>query len=336
TFQRVYSGDQGLFYGLIPGSDLLLDVDVSGNSIQDTVAFQLSKRGNKWFATATNHTDNAEFYVGSEIKRASIGYFGIFQSASLYSGPKFKASDYETTIDHWAYLLQITGFCESKNFFNVMNTYDRAKFTFGFYQLAAHTPNDNLILLFRRFTESPKFKNYFPELKIINGALHRVDENGSATNLEIVMNTGPNGARQLQLFMNYLNPIRKKIDEQEVLHAARLIHWAKNDKKMRDIQVDIANEILQHKMSKVYHKRYDLDGESDIICAAIADIHHQGRASVKRVKIALASANRLDALIDINANYTNRSAHLRQALKELTDAGKIGNKVYHAATNEFV
>ncbi|NND63073.1 MAG: hypothetical protein HKN48_07735, partial [Flavobacteriaceae bacterium] len=140
TFQRVYSGDQGLFYGLIPGSDLLLDVDVSGTSVQDTVAFELNKRGSKWFASATNHADNAEFYVGSEIKRASIGYFGIFQSASLYSGPKFKASDYETTIDHWAFLLQITGFCESKNFFNVMNTYDRAKFTFGFYQLAAHTP----------------------------------------------------------------------------------------------------------------------------------------------------------------------------------------------------
>ncbi len=334
TFQRVYDGDQGLFYGLIPGSDLLLDIDVTGTSIQDTKAFQLEKRSNQWFATLADD-NSAEFYVGNEINRPSSKFFGIFQKVSLYSGPRFKATDYENAIDHWAYLLEISGHCESKNHFNVINTYDRAKFTFGFSQMAAHTPNDNLILLFRRLTEHPEFEKYFPELKLINGTLHRVDENGSVTNLETVMNTGPNRARQLQLFMNFLNPLRKNIDEQEVLHAARLIHWSNNDKQMRDMQVAVTNEILQRKMSKVYHKRYDLDGESDIICAVIADIHHQGRASVKRVKIALNSGDRLNALIDINPNFTTRSKDLRDVIKKLQDAGKIGNKVYSAAINEF-
>lgn len=99
-----------------------------------------------------------------------------FRKANEYYGPKFNHADYTATLDHWAYLLYASGYCESKNFFNVFNTYDRAKFTYGFYQLAAHTPNDNLILLFRRLVNLDLAKQYFPELTLINGRLHRVNE----------------------------------------------------------------------------------------------------------------------------------------------------------------
>lgn len=336
TFQRVYGGNQGLFYGLIPGSDLLLDVDVSGDSVSNTMAFQLQLQDRQWFAKALNQTNSAAFYVGNEIRNSSAKYFGVFQKSSLYEGPKYAGDHYESSIDHWAYLLEVSGFCESKNHFNLINTYDRAKFTFGFYQLAAHTPNENLIFLFRRLMENPKMKNYFPELRMVNGQLTRVDENGSTTNLETVMNTGPNGTRQLQLFMNFLNPLRKQIDEQEVLHAARLIHWCANDAAMLETQVAVANEILQHKMTHRYQQWYDLDGESDIICAIVADIHHQGRASKRRVQEALNSQNRIDNLIEINANYVQRAKDLRQVISKLEQQGKLGQKVYQAATNEFV
>lgn len=337
VFQQTYSGDQGLFYGIIPNSDLRLRVDPSAVHINQGIAFSLDKReGNKWFARAVNSDNGQEFYVGQEVRNRAKKYFGIFRRSIEYDGPQFAPEDYWEDFDHWAYLLYLTGHCESKNFFNVFNTYDRAKFTFGFYQLAAHTPNDNLILFFRRLTELQKATDYFPEIKMLNGRLTRVNEDGGTTDLETIMNTGPNGQGQLQLFMNYLNPFRKKIDEQEVLQLARIIHWTINDPGVCSLQVEIANEILQRKMSQHYNRWYELDGKSDLICALIADIHHQGRATKSRVKTALKTADPIEALITVNPRYTGRIANLREVSKKLIDEGKLGHKVYDGANNEFV
>lgn len=328
-FETIYSGTQSLFFGTLPGSDLDLDIKDDPAEVANGNAFTLRNDGSKWFAQ-TDGTD--EFYVGRETSNGS--YIGLYMRSSEYYGPAFEAADHEERIDHWANLLELTGWGESENHFNVINTYDSAKFTFGFYQLAAHTPYDNLILFFHRLAELPEFADYFPELTIKDGNLHRIDENGGLTDLEEVMATGPNGRRQLQLFMNYLNAHRYEHDRQEVLQAARLIHWSNNSAAMRQMQVDLANDILQHKMSK-YHGWYDLDGASDVICALVADIHHQGRASKTRVTAALHSADPVERLITINPGYSGRIAALRFKLLQMQDAGRFGRKVYHAASNEF-
>ncbi len=183
TFQKTYKGNQQLFYGLIPGSDLLLDVNVNGFTKNNQFTFELSKdSNNNWSAKCMN--DNTTFYVGKEIKDDKNKYYGLYIPGSKYYGIKYKAQDYISMIDHWAYLLHATAYCESNYHFNLHNTYDRAKFTFGFYQLAAHTPNDNLILFFKEIYTLSNFKKYFPELDIINGKLTRINENGSTTNLE--------------------------------------------------------------------------------------------------------------------------------------------------------
>ena len=44
TFQAIYTGDQGLFFGTIPGSDLLLDVEPTGASVTNGIPFRLEKR----------------------------------------------------------------------------------------------------------------------------------------------------------------------------------------------------------------------------------------------------------------------------------------------------
>ncbi len=332
TFQRVYKGHQELFYGLIPGSDLVMNIDVKGTRVSKGLPFELLSKNNKWFAKTAN--SNEAFYVGKEIKQAGRGYFGIYQSPSEYYGPQYKAEDFYDKIDHWAVLLEVTGYCESNNYFNLVNTYDRAKFTFGFYQLAAHTPNDNLILLFKELALLEEFKTYFPELTLIDGRLHRFDKSdNSYSDLEKPF-TNNKGNTNLQFFMNYLNPLRKRIDTQEILHAARLIHWANNSDAMRETQVQVANEKLQSKMN-IYNRWYNLDGQPDIICAIIADIHHQGRATKSRVKKALQSANPMDNLIHINSNYNNRSQHLKSIITKLTSEGKLGNKRYYAALQEF-
>lgn len=335
-FEAAYSGTQGLFFGTFPGSDLILDVDTSGATVTQGIAFELKTDDGKWSARAAATNDPDWFYVGRETKDDRKKYYGIYQKTNEYYGPKFDAADYVDTLGHWAYLLHATAYCESKNFFNLPNTYDRAKFTFGFYQLAAHTPKDNLILLFRRLTELEQSGQYFPELKMIDGKLHRVKQDGSSTNLEEAMPTGPRNASQLQLFMNYLNPNRKPIEEQEVLQIARLMHWTVNDPAFRQLQVAVSINILQRKMSQIYNGWYQLHGKSDTLCTLIADIHHQGRASRVKVAAALGSRQPEDALIDINPTYAGRATALREIIGELKADGKLGQKKYDAMGNEFV
>jgi hypothetical protein len=115
-----------------------------------------------------------------------------------------------------------------------------------------------------------------------------------------------------------------------------MMHWTANDPAFRLMQVSIANEILQYKMTRRYDKWYRLDGKSDLICCLIADIHHQGRGSKTRVKAALDSSDPIESLITINPNYKSRIKNLRKVIKELQDRGKLGSKSYDAANSEFV
>ncbi|NVJ51265.1 MAG: hypothetical protein HWE11_12820 [Gammaproteobacteria bacterium] len=331
-FSQKYRGVQGLFFGSLPHRELQLTVKPS-NTVTHGYAFALNQQGKSWFADKS--TNNSEpFLVGRETSRAP--YIGLYMRAQDYYGPQYRAQDYLSLCDHFAQLLELSGYCESQNYFNVINTYDSAKFTFGFYQLGAHTADDNLILLFRRLLQLANAADYFPELALVDGRVHRVKANGMQTDLEVETASGPRGRRQLQRFMDFLNAERLEHDEQEVLQSARCIHWSNHDAAHRRAQVDIASEILQKKMTSRYQPWYDLDGKSDVVCALIADIHHQGRASKRRVQQALASADVINNLITINAQYQGRIRDLNFKLQSMIAEGQLGQKVYHAGLNEFI
>lgn len=332
-FSRIYSGQQGMFFGTFPDSDLHLSVKLQAADVPQGLRFDLVKSERSWDAQPNGRSADS-FYVGYETGKGK--YIGLMMPIKRYYGPQYRASDYVDQYDHWAQLLELTGYCESKNFFNVINTYDSAKFTFGFYQLAAHTANDNLILLFRRLLKLPEAAEYFPELTLINARIHRVNEDGGKTDLEVEMKTGPRGRSQPQLFMNFLNAKLNAHDIQEVLQSARLIHWSNTHASNRDAQVGVSIDILQRKMSKLYAKRYDLDGCDDTICALIADIHHQGRASVSKVKAALKKSDPINALIDINPRHPGRILDLRRKFNEMVTSDTLGKHTYDAALNEFV
>lgn len=334
-FQALYAGNQGLFYGWIPGENLLLDVQAEPRSVSADKKFELPDPvDGRWKARLVGEPDF--FLVGKEVNDAARKYHGIFMPGASYWGEIYRAAEYRPSLRTWATLLEVTGACESENHFNLVNTYDRAKFTFGFYQLAAHTPQDNLILMFHRLAELPDFKGYFPELELRGGRLFRVDSDGGATDLEQEF-TASNGERQIMLFMNYLNPQRVPIDRQEVLQAARLIHWTQHDPAARLAQVRTAADILQRKMSARYARKLPLDGKSDIVCAIVADIFHQGRSTFAAVKPLLSSADPVEALLKVNdAAWSGRNNRLRAAIKVAKDDGRLGQKHYSAATNEFV
>jgi hypothetical protein len=335
-FNATYGPGQGYFFGHIPGEDLLLNIHSNGAAASAQKKFDLiGPVAGVWRAKEV--ADAQDFLVGREVNQPSKKFFGINIAVASYWGPVFKAEDYVADFDHWACLLEVTGVCESQNRFNLINSYDRAKFTYGFYQLAAHTPRDNLILLFHALAKLPKFKAYFPDLAIKNGRLTRVDSSGTSTDLETEFDTGPDGEINLQLFMNYLNPNRKLIDEQEVLMAARLIHWTVNDPAVRKAQVQVSAAILQSKMAKRYQPKLGLDGKSDVVCAIVSDIFHQGRSTFAEVRAILSAAQPEQALLSLHdADFAGRNRTLRKAIEASVTAGKLGTRRYSAAGNEFI
>ncbi len=65
-----------------------------------------------------------------------------------------------------------------------------------------------------------------------------------------------------------------------------------------------------------------LDGESDIVCAIIADIHHQGRGKRSAVTAALNSSNKVNALYEIGkSGNETRVDTLKARVKKWKDAG---------------
>jgi hypothetical protein len=335
-FQAAYAGDQGLFFGEFPASDLELTVDLTAASVPHPVSFSLRQEADKWYSRRADVPGSEEFFVGKEIIRPARNFFGLFHPVASYYGPTYDAENYASTVDHWAYLLDVTASCESKNRFNLINTYDRAQFTYGFYQLAAHTPKDNLILLFRAALLDADFQRLFPDLQLRGGRVFRVAQDGAATDLEQETFDPASNEHQLKHFMTYLNPRRTEIDNQEALQAARVIWWANTLTFSADCQVKVANAILQEKMSERYARWYPLDGESDIVCAIVADIHHQGRGGRAAVRAALASSNKVNALLRIGASaHAERIETLKARIKKWKDAGILGSKRYRASLNEF-
>jgi hypothetical protein len=61
----------------------------------------------------------------------------------------------------------------------------------------------------------------------------------------------------------------------------------------------------------------------------------EGRAKRAQVQAALQAQNPLEALITISPDYADRARDLRDKLKQMTDAGLLGNKVYRKAEQAF-
>ncbi len=289
-----------------------------------TIQFTLSKTEGKHFAKANG--GNA-FYVGTET--VYKGQHGLF-NLKISDGPVYKAEDYVQQFGHWAWFLLPTAKCESNGSFHCLNTYDRAAFTFTFMQFAAHVPNGDFVQWFRALLQLPEAKDYFPFLELRNNRIFYV-RNNEANQLE---KDGPGGTAEL---MKYLNNDIKNIDSQEIITAARFVHWAQNSAAHRQLQVATAVKLFKGNMHD-HSRRFNLDGMPDYICHVICDIFHQGRAKYNLVSEILSNNSQTNAynkLLNIGAaNYADRIRVLKATHKLLRDTGKFG-KVYNAASGEF-
>ena len=268
-----------------------------------------------------------KFTIGySTMYEGNFGLYNILQT----QGQLYRPEDYGQ-YGFWSYFLYPTAMAESKGSFKCLNTYDRARFTFGFMQYAAHVPNGDFVLFLKQLLHLPDGTAYFPKLVLQDDRIYYRYANGTLKLLENDTST--------QALMDYLNPSLSEIENQELICAARMVHWSGTSLQHRELQVETAVTHFQKNM-KSYHTRFGLDGAPAKVCALVCDIRHQGRGTNDRIAAALNTGGNYDKaytnLCGIGqAKYQERITTVKNTIKKLTDLG-IFNTKYDAQSNTFV
>ena len=273
-------------------------------------------------------TTQPEFLIGN--RTTYQDNFGIY-NITIAPGLVYQPQDYADKFGFWAQFIYPTARAESKGSFTCLNTYDRAKFTFSFMQYAAHVPNGDFVIFMRKLLGLENAKQYFPRLELQNNRIHYRHDNGTLVQLETDNST--------QGLMDYLNPTLNEVDEQELICAARLVHWAANDPAHRTIQVQTAVDHFQKNMI-AYDRRFNLDGVPANVCQLICDIRHQGRGTNDRIALALNTGGDFESAFSNlctigEVNFQPRIDTVRQTIRELSASGNW-NKRYRRETNTFV
>jgi hypothetical protein len=290
-------------------------------TLQTPKLVSLEREGTRYFARVDN---GARFFVGSDVRYQ--GSRGLMNTTDA-SGVPFQPADYRGRFGFWADFIYPTALCESGGYFQRLNTYDRARFTFGFFQYASHTPGENFVLFLRQLLTLPLASAYFPDLVLHQGAVHRATDHGM-----LRMETEQSTAA----LTDYLNPSREVVDEREVINAAKFVHWSLHDPAFRDLQVAFTVSQQKRRLAQ-YDRLYRLNGVVDTVCLVVADIRHQGRARSSQIIEALESRDALDNLLLIGEDaFRERIRTLRAALESGMDEGTLAVRRYDAATNDFV
>ncbi|MBY0319550.1 MAG: hypothetical protein K2X72_12570 [Reyranella sp.] len=269
----------------------------------------------------------AKFKIGTRVYFKRQDRWGL----SFYGDdgdPSYDAALYPD-LGAWAQLLDVTVRGEGKGRFTTLNTYDRAAFTFGFLQFAAHVPDGDFVRWFRAVLARPEAADYFPTLRLVGGRIAVATSDGTQP-LESPASTSG--------LMAFLNPNGDRVDAEEIVNAARLIDWTRRQAETRALQVEGAASTFRA-LLKSAARRVPLDGESDAVCAVIADIRHQGRGGDdvwNLIRTALTAADKLEALLAIGADeYGERCQAVGEQVRRKLASGKLGAAVYRKNTADF-
>jgi hypothetical protein len=281
------------------------------------------------YAQLANST-NAKFVIGYPTTFDG-DKTGLYNLGSSQPNLVYRHEDYSAAFGFWAAFIYPTAMAESKGSFIVLNTYDRAQFTFTFMQFAAHVPNGDFVDFFKKLLALPNGPDYFPRLVLQNNRIHYKNSNKTLKQLEDDDST--------QALMDYLNPGRTEIENQELICAARFVHWATNDPKHREIQVQCAIDLYRDNMVN-YDKRFNLDGAPAKVCQVICDIRHQGRGKNDRIAAALSTNGDWEKayanLLTIGeSNYKSRIDTLKKTIASLEKAN-LFNKKWSREKKQFV
>jgi hypothetical protein len=264
------------------------------------IHFDIIRDGSQFSSRADG---GAKFAVGRQV------HFQQNRGLANDNSPLGKQFDYDATKfsqkhPFWADYIAPTAFCEGRSFIT-LNTYDRARFTFGFTQFAAHVPNGDFVTWMRAMLARPEANDYFPDLALDNGQIVKVGTHGK-TPLETKTTTEP--------LMLYLNPSLAAVDDEEVIAAAKFIHWTMNHPETQALQVD-QMVATGHAILAEADTRLGLNGVGADLCCVVMDIRHQGRGTFAQMLQALKAADPYKALLAIGAtSFSERVKTLKKML----------------------
>lgn len=293
----------------------------------------ITRRGNTFSAKTGKGTT---FIIGSQTSYTDdMDRQGLFQGAaaikdSLQFG-SYDAADHQD-LGKWAYFIEPTLKAEGGGRYATINTYDRAAFTFGAPQLAAHTPGKNFIEYLRELLKLADAQQHFPELSLRDNGSGRttvhLKKGGRFEDLEQVASvTRPNGVKEDQLarLMSYLNPSPTQIDDGELSAAARLMNWLRINPQTKKLQIQVFQKIMDGNLQTAKRKKIGFTGkESWRVSLWVMDILHQGRGTYRDIGAALASGSPEASLKAIGQrNYGERIKTVAAAVQDLDKRGVL-------------
>lgn len=226
----------------------------------------------------------------------------------------------------WADFIFPTSVAEG-GLFHTLNSYDRARFTFGFLQYAAHVPNGDFVRYFRDLLKLPAATDYFPDLIVQNDRIFRIKDNGL---VQVEDDSSTAG------LMDFLNPSSTEVEDTEVIQSAKFIHWVKNDPVHRQLQADFGKRFFREAMAR-HDKIYNLNGAPINVCLVVADIRHQGRGGSSEIRLALQNADPVGALLKIGASrFPERVKTIKRELDRLMQKPEFVSKTYSRTAKGFV
>jgi hypothetical protein len=267
-----------------------------------SITFKIVRNGSDFSCSADG---GPVFFVGRQTSyKGRIGLYNVFGGSKL-TKLLYDGENYVPEHGFWARFVDPTAGCEGRNFL-ALNTYDRAAFTFGFSQFAAHVPDGDFVRYFRAMLGQPEAVDYFPGLALVDGRIVRRLDNGGTVPLETKSDT--------TALMRYLNPSSDGVEDAEVIAAAKLIHWSTASRPARLLQVGQMIHTYRNFMLEADRRKL-IDGRPAAVCCVIADILHQGRGTWAEITAALKMSSPFDRLVAIGApEWESRRKALRKGI----------------------
>ncbi|MDJ1175880.1 hypothetical protein [Roseofilum capinflatum] len=286
---------------------------------------EIREADDKWYATLDG---GSQFKVGTDVSylnRRGLMLVGD-KSAGVYN-----PSDYDDLFGFWAYFIAPTAECESQGSFNCLNSYDRAKFTFGFLQYAAHVCQGDFVKYFCQLLQTDEAQAYFPDLRTDGQHIYQMGN----PDRRLTSNDGSDNKD----LMAYLNQTDTTVDRREVMNAAKFVHWVSHSEVHRAIMVECGVTHFKAKM-KTLARQHGLDQAPDYVCCVVADIRHQGRAKIRTINRALSRGNTWEekyrSVVELTSRYAERVATLKAQIAKYRERGIFGTRKYSRALGDFV
>ncbi len=274
------------------------------------IHFDIVRDGNHFSVRPDNA---APFAIGAKVKyrnkKTGVERFGLSNDGPFFGSTEakqqiFLSSDFADVYPFWSDFIEPTAICEGQSFLS-LNTYDRARFTFGFGQFAAHVPDGDFVRWFRDMLQRPEAIDYFPNLEVQGGRIVKVEQD------TVIAMESKDSTDRLQMFFN---PTLDEVEDAEVIGAAKLIHWTNNHPQVRLLQVQHMINTAR-KLVVEGDKRLGLDGRTADLCCIVMDVRHHGRAGFADLQEALLAPKPFEALLEVGSTgEPERVRNLKAAL----------------------